>query len=74
MRVTDLVNLDAYPIQDIESPVAQALVTRCRQDLDKSALCTLEQFVSPDALMAMKSEIDGMLNTAYRAEHKRTPY
>ena len=57
MRVTDLVNLDAYPIQDIESPVAQTLVTRCRQDLDKSALCTLEQFVSSDALMAMKSEI-----------------
>ena len=74
VRVTDLVNLEAYPIQDIESPTAQALVTRCRQDLDKSALCALEKFVSPEALMAMKSEIDGMLNTAYRAEHKRTPY
>ena len=74
MRVTDVVNLETYPIQDIESPVAQALVAKCRQDLDKSALCRLEDFVLPEALTAMKSEIDGMLNTAYRAEHERTPY
>ena len=74
MRVTDVVNLEAYPIQDIESPVAQALVAKCRQDLDKSALCRLEDFVLPEALTAMKSEIDGRLNTAYRAEHERTPY
>ena len=74
MKVTDLVNLDAYPIQDIQSPTAQALVAKCRQDLDKNALCTLEDFVSPKALMVMKTEIDGLLNSAYRAEHERTPY
>jgi len=74
VKVTDLVNLDAYPIQDIQSPTAQALVAKCRQDLDKNALCTLEDFVSPKALMVMKTEIDGLLNSAYRAEHERTPY
>ena len=74
MKTTDLVNLDAYPIQDIQSPTAQALVAKCRQDLDKNALCTLEDFVSPEALMVMKTEIDGLLNSAYRAEHERTPY
>ena len=74
MKVTDLVNLDAYPIQDIQSPTAQALVAKCRQDLDKNALCTLEDFVSPEALMVMKTEIDGLLTSAYRAEHERTPY
>ena len=74
MKVTDLVNLDAYPIQDIQSPTIQALVAKCRQNLDKNALCTLEDFVSPEALMVMKTEIDGVLNSAYRAEHKRTPY
>ena len=74
MKVTDLVNLDAYPIQDIQSPTARALVAKCRQDLDKNALCTLEDFVSPEALMVMKTEIDGLLNSAYRAEHERTPY
>ena len=74
MKTTDLVNLDAYPIQDIQSPTARALVAKCRQDLDKNALCALEDFVSPEALMAMKTEIDGLLNSAYRAEHERTPY
>ena len=74
MKVTDLVNLDAYPIQDIQSPTAQALVAKCRKDLDKNALCTLEDFVSPKALMVMKTEIDGLLTSAYRAEHERTPY
>ena len=74
MKVTDLVNLDAYPIQDIQSPTARALVAKCRQDLDKNALCTLEDFVSPEALMVMKAEIDGLLNYTYRAEHERTPY
>ena len=74
MKVTDLVNLDAYPIQDIQSPTIQALVAKCRQNLDKNALCTLEDFVSPEALMVMKTEIDGLLTSAYRAEHERTPY
>ncbi|MDP7064230.1 MAG: hypothetical protein QGH08_04185, partial [Arenicellales bacterium] len=37
-------------------------------------LCALEDFVSPEALMVMKAEIDGLLNSAYRAEHERTPY
>ena len=74
MKVADLVNLDAYPIQDIQSPTAQALVAKCRKDLDKNALCTLEDFVSPEALMVMKTEIDGLLTSAYRAEHERTPY
>ena len=74
MSVADLVNLQAYPIQDIESPAAQELVAKCQKDLDKKALCTLEEFVSPEAVMAMKSEIDGILNIAYHAEHQRTPY
>ena len=74
MKVADLINLDAYPIQDIQSPTAQALVAKCRKDLDKNALCTLEDFVSPEALMVMKTEIDGLLTSAYRAEHERTPY
>ena len=74
MKVTDLVNLGAYPIQDIQSPTAQALVAKCQQDLDKNALCTLENFVSSEALMVMKTEIDGLLPSAYRAEHERTPY
>ena len=74
VKVTDLVNLDSYPIQDIQSPTAQALVTKCRQDLDKNALCTLENFVSPETLMVMKTEIDDLLPSAYRAEHERTPY
>ncbi|MCS5641721.1 MAG: hypothetical protein NZ807_00490, partial [Dehalococcoidia bacterium] len=74
MKVADLVNLDAYPIQDIQSPTAQALVAKCRKDLDKNALCTLEDFVSAEALMVMKVEIDGLLNYTYRAEHERTPY
>ena len=74
MKVANLINLDAYPIQDIQSPTAQALVAKCRKDLDKNALCTLEDFVSPEALMVMKTEIDGLLTSAYRAEHERTPY
>lgn len=74
MKVANLINLDAYPIQDIQSPTARALVAKCRQDLDKNALCTLEDFVSPEALMVMKTEIDGLLTSAYRAEHERTPY
>ena len=74
MNVTEVVNLDSYPIQDIQSPATQALVAKCRQDLDTTALCTLKNFVSPKALVAMKTEIDDLLHRAYRADHLRTPY
>ncbi len=74
MNVAELVDLESYPIQDIQSPATQMLVAKCQQDLNKNALCTLRDFVSPNALTAMKAEIDGLLHKAYRAEHQRTPY
>jgi len=74
VSASNLVNLKAYPIQDIETPAAQALVARCRQDLDESALSRLDAFIRPDAIAAMTNEIDSLVNCAYRAEHQRTPY
>lgn len=72
--VTDLLNLETYPIHEIDTPAAQALVTKCRNDLDQRALCALEDFVPTSAVRAMTVEIEGLMIDAYRAEHLRTPY
>ena len=74
MDVTDLIDLKAYPIHDIEAHAAQALVEKCRSDLDQRALCTLEDFCPPLAVNAMAAEIERSMTVAYRAVHLRTPY
>ena len=35
----DIVDIEHYPLHEIESVEARRLVTRCRQELDDKALC-----------------------------------
>lgn len=49
----DVVDLDRYPIHDLDSERGQAFVTECRKELTERGACNLPGFITPDAVTEM---------------------
>lgn len=74
MDASQIVDLDRYPIADIDDAPGRALVDACRRDLDELALCTLPGFIRPEVLPALVAEAQALVPKAYRNDNLRTPY
>lgn len=70
----EIVDLDRYPIVDIDTPAARGLVERCRRDLEEKALCALPGFIREAALPALVAEAEALVSRSYRSDNLRTPY
>ena len=66
--LTDTIDLERYPINDLEGPAGQALVLRCRAELAALGACDLPGFVHPDALTRIVEELGDTKAIAYRTE------
>ena len=74
MEITDIVNLDSYPIIDSDGPSAVSLRDRCRRDLAKNRVCAIPDFVTVDALDVMAAEAVRMQEAAYHNNSLRNCY
>ena len=74
MLASDLVNLDSYPIDNLDCDQGRALVERCRDDLTDHALCQLPGFIRPDRLPEMIREMRGLEDVRRRVENAFTVY
>ncbi len=61
----DLVNLARYPIADLSTPAARAVIAEGRAQLAANGLCLLHDFVTPAALAAMFAEANALAPTAH---------
>ena len=50
MSATLPLDLERYPIDDLDSPAARELIERCRSRLDREGLCMLPGFLGPEAV------------------------
>jgi len=74
MEITDIINLDRYPIIDSDSPPAVSLRDRCRRDLAANRVCAIPDFVTLDALEAMAAEAIPLQDAAYHNNSLRNCY
>ena len=74
MDASQIVDLDRYPIANIDDAPARALIDACRRDLDEQALCTLPGFIRPEVLPQLVAEAEALVPKAYRNDNLRTPY
>jgi len=68
MEASRLVDLARYPIADLDTPAARALVERSRATLEAESVLMLHDFVTPEARAAMVGELQAALPRAYRRE------
>lgn len=73
-RLADIVDLEAYPIYDLEHPTTKALVARCRDQLDDLGCSVIADFVRPEAQQRMREEAYRLLPCIFRSEQEHNPY
>ena len=69
--IAGIVDLDRYPVADIGTPAARALVREGRRQLGADGVFALPGFIRPAALSAMQDEADALCRQAFRRiEHR----
>src|SRR5262245_45436851 len=62
------IDLERYPIDDLDGPAARVLVGRCREELGRLGACELEGFLRADAVTDAVGGVQGVQSLAFRTE------
>ena len=68
MPATLPLDLERYPIDDLEGRRAHALIADCRSQLERIGLCLLPGFLGPDAVAQSVAELEPRVDGAFRKE------
>ena len=72
--LADLVDLDRYPIHELESDAAQALVAECREGLRSEGAVRFDAFVRADAVDRMAKEAGAVAAHGYANDDTHNCY
>ncbi|CUK18978.1 hypothetical protein RUE5091_04326 [Ruegeria denitrificans] len=70
----DFIDLDRYPIADLENNSGAAFLAECQHSIEAKGWCNLECFLRQDALHKMNAEANALLPTAEVLRVKRNIY
>jgi len=70
----DLVDLDRFPIADLDQGRGAAFLAECQQTMEDNGWCNLDGFIRPDALANLAAESNDLLPTADVLTIKRNIY
>ncbi|WP_370891634.1 hypothetical protein [Janibacter sp. GXQ6167] len=70
----DVVDLETYPIDDLDGPEGRALVESCRSQLEETGVCTLPGFVRDEAITEMIRIAEDLIPRAWRSDQRHTIY
>ena len=73
-RLKSIVDLQKYPIYDLNSPIIKKLINKCKEELDQFSCSTIPNFILPKSLEIMNSELEKQLNEVYMAKESINPY
>jgi len=73
-RLKSIVDLEKYPIYDLNSPIIKSLIKRCKEELDQFSCSTIPNFILPKSLEIMNSELEKQLDEVYMSKESINPY
>jgi hypothetical protein len=68
------IDLERFPIQDLEGRGGHAFVARCREELDDTGACNLQGFIKDGAIDEIAREAGTFVRFAYRKDTSRNAY
>lgn len=71
---SDVVDLDRYPIDQLDSKQGQTLVEQCRHALASDGACTLAGFIQPAAVSAMVKLAERLEDKSWPSDRPHTVY
>lgn len=72
--VSGLVDLERYPVADLEGPQAQALIEDGRARLERTGICSLPGFLRPGVAARLAAEAAALLPLSHRQDHEDIAY
>ena len=73
-QVNQLIDLDRYPIDQLESSAGRDLIEICHNNLATQAIALLPGFIRPNAIFEMAEEAQGLVNQAHRYDQPRSAF
>ena len=70
----DIVNLERYPIGDLESEQGRKLITHCQAQFIDSVSCELPEFILPIAIESVITDVEAREERAFRSSRQRSAY
>jgi hypothetical protein len=74
MNISNLVNLDKYPMENIQSGIGLDFADACRQKYEQTGLCMLPGFVNDNVLKTLVDESSVYLDQAYFCDSTHNAY
>ncbi|HEX5192849.1 MAG TPA: hypothetical protein VFW09_08595 [Solirubrobacteraceae bacterium] len=71
---TDLIDIDRYPLNDLDSETGRSLVERCQRSLQVKGAAKLDGFLRPDAIAQLIGEANALASQAFRNEDTHNVY
>ena len=65
-ELNQIIDLDRYPLDQLDSPKGKALVAQCQNDLNKQAASALQNFIRPEAVKRLTAEAETLIPSSYR--------
>ena len=73
-RLKTIVDLEKYPIHDLNSPIIKNLIKKCKEELDQYSCSTIPNFILPKSLLVMNSELEKQLDEVYMSKESINAY
>jgi len=67
-NLKDIVDLEKYPIHDLNSPKIKKIIEKCKVELDQYSCSTLPDFILPNSLKIMNNELEQQLDEVYMSK------
>ncbi|MBN33876.1 MAG: hypothetical protein CMM46_03705 [Rhodospirillaceae bacterium] len=74
LPIDRIIDLDTYPITDLESTEAKALIARAAERYAREGACLLPGFLRPGTVALMAAEADAVSSDAFRCDDQHNPY
>ena len=72
--ISKIIDLDKYPIDDLDNPITQKLIKDCRARLDYDGCALIKDLVKQESLDRMQAEADRLYDQTYWSKGTHTPY
>ena len=72
--LSDIVNLNQYPIHDLNSKIYNELTAHCKSELDAIGCCVIPNFIKPDSINKMLKEISSKRDRVFWSDESHNPY
>ncbi|SVE07712.1 uncharacterized protein METZ01_LOCUS460566, partial [marine metagenome] len=73
-RLKTIVDLEKYPIQDLNSPKIKEIINKCKTDLDKFSCATIPNFILSKSLKIMNTELEKQVDEVFMSKKSINAY